>query len=89
MGPDILIVVVYSPEKTIGTLVGVSSTSFSSNLKNNHLFCPILANYPYSLLSKMIKTGRFFISKVPPLNEMRQLSENNSYMMNNINLSIS
>ena len=33
MGPDILIVVVYSPEKTIGTLVGESSTSFSSNLK--------------------------------------------------------
>ena len=33
MGPYILIVVVYSPEKTIGTLVGVSSTLFSSNLK--------------------------------------------------------
>ena len=47
MGPYILIVVVYSPEKTIGTLVGVSSTLFSSNLKKEHLFCSILANYPY------------------------------------------
>ena len=47
MGPDILIVVVYSPGKTIGTLVGVSSTLFSSNLKKEHLFCSILANYPY------------------------------------------
>ena len=33
MGPCIFIVVVYSPEKTIGTLVGVSSALFSSNLK--------------------------------------------------------
>ena len=48
MGPYILIVVVYSPEKTIGTLVGVSSTLFSSNLKKKeHLFCSILANYTY------------------------------------------
>ena len=47
MGPYILIVVVYSPEKTIGTLVGVSSTLFSSNLKKRTLFCSILANYPY------------------------------------------
>ena len=47
MGPYILIVVVYSPEKTIGTLFGVSSTLFSSNLKKEHLFCSILADYPY------------------------------------------
>ena len=48
MGPYTLIVVVYSPEKTIGTLVGVPSTLFSSNLKKKeHLFCSILANYPY------------------------------------------
>ena len=47
MGPYILIVVVYSPEKTIGTLVGVSSPLLSSNLKNERLFCSILANYPY------------------------------------------
>ena len=48
MGPYILIVVVYSPEKTIGTLVGVSSTLFSSNLKKKkHLFRSIIANYPY------------------------------------------
>ena len=46
MGPYILIVVAYSPEKTIGTLVGVSSTLFSSNLKKEHLLCSILANYP-------------------------------------------
>ena len=32
-GPYILIAVVYSPEKPIGTLVGVSSTLLSSNLK--------------------------------------------------------
>ena len=60
MGADILMVVVYSPEKTIGTLVGVSSTLFSSNLNKNHLFCPILANNPYSLLSKMIKNKSIF-----------------------------
>ena len=47
MGPYILIVVVYSPEKTIGTLVRVFSTLLSSNLKKEHLFCSILANYPF------------------------------------------
>ena len=37
-GYGFLIVVVYSPEKTIGTLVGVSSTLFSSNLKKRTPF---------------------------------------------------
>ena len=55
MGPCNFIVVVYSPEKTIRTLVGVSSALFSSNLKKITFpaqFWPIIHN---GLLSKMIQ----------------------------------
>ena len=59
MGPYNMIVVVYSLEKTIETLVEVSSTSFSLDFKENHLFCSILANYPHC---QRCEIERFFIS---------------------------
>ena len=93
MGPYIIIAVVYSLEKTIGAPFGVSSTLFSSNLKKNHLFCSILANYPNSLLSKTIKYRPIFhfllTTSIEYLNEIRLKVKITVQSMNNINLSSS
>ena len=74
MGPYILIVVVYSREKTIGTLVRVSSTLFSSNLKKKHIFCSILANYPYCYVKDDLNKPIFyFLDHIDDLYRMKDL----------------
>ena len=66
MGPYILIVVVYLPERTIGTLVGVFSTLFSSKM---HLFRSILEIFTsetkfWNFEAERLVTGKKAIGKM-------------------------